>query len=445
MSVSLLSDDDLEGMEAIADDLADTVAKALYAEREVVPFIKGLRDVGKPAYDPPPQVKAYLTDHRALPEWADLEKIRRAEELFAGHQLLVVTALFCASLPECYAIDREAKVLYRSRALADQTLRRVRQTGEFILNVMAPGGLSAQAPRGDAGWEDGRVHALVVRLLHAVMRRLMDAGLPPEITSPSLTEGGERPDIRDPAVQWLFAFAPPDTEAGGMPGVRASAEAIGDEDYTPLNQLQLAFTLLTFHYVIIRGLEAAGVRWKPRDREAYIHAWNVAGHFVGVRHDLMAWTYEEARDLFERIKRLRGGVTEPGKQLTARLLEALQAVVPRDFLDGAPLATMHLMLGPETAGQLGLDAPSRWDRLVARVYLRGVRVLGYVVDTGNLAKTLVRLLRARSTRAYSVALADLSGDRAGLLARVFFRQPKPLSEANVGAEAGADERGEAPT
>jgi hypothetical protein len=178
-----------------------------------------------------------------------------------------------------------------------------------------------------------------------------------------------------------------------------------------------------------------------------MHAWNVAGHFVGIRHDLMAWTYEEAGDLFERIKRLRGGVTEPGRQLTARLLEALQAVVPRDFLDGAPLATMHLMLGPETAGQLGLDTPSRWDRLVAWVYLRGVRLLGTLVDTGNLAKTLVRYLRARSTRVYSVALADLSGDRAGLLARVLFRQPQPLSEAEAGEEAGSGsaERGGAPT
>jgi len=56
---------------------------------------------------------------------------------------------------------------------------------------------------------------------------------------------------------------------------------------TPINQEDLAGTLLSFSYVVADPLRRLGVRVGAKDVDAYLHLWNVIGHLLGVRDELL--------------------------------------------------------------------------------------------------------------------------------------------------------------
>ena len=52
-----------------------------------------------------------------LPEWADMGKIERGQQLFETWGVLIALCLFCASLPSSYAAAKGVKVLYLTARL----------------------------------------------------------------------------------------------------------------------------------------------------------------------------------------------------------------------------------------------------------------------------------------------------------------------------------------
>ena len=64
----------------------------------------------------------------------------------------------------------------------------------------------------------------------------------------------------------------------------------------PINQLQLLGTLLSFSVVGIKALGRSGVRVSPYQAEAYIHVWNLVGHQMGIREDLLPLSWEDSND-----------------------------------------------------------------------------------------------------------------------------------------------------
>ena len=70
----------------------------------------------------------------------------------------------------------------------------------------------------------------------------------------------------------------------------------------PNNQEELAYTLLTFSYVFLRALRRLGIPFTREQEQDYLHAWNVAGHYLGIRRELMVDTMEEAEALFARMQ-----------------------------------------------------------------------------------------------------------------------------------------------
>ena len=55
----------------------------------------------------------------------------------------------------------------------------------------------------------------------------------------------------------------------------------------PVNQEDLAYTLLTFAYLIPYGLERWGCRWTLAEKEAFLHLWKTAGYLLGVHPTLL--------------------------------------------------------------------------------------------------------------------------------------------------------------
>lgn len=334
------SDAALAAARHVADPLADGVIGQLYHEsgrdfqrvaellthmqRNRDPVPEGFPDAVKQ------RVRQYFHESARPLETADADKLAAGEAFFARQPNLALFLFLGASLPECYLMGHGVQVLWRTQQLANNTYRRLQQTTLLVTAVMSGGGFSADG-------EGVRV-AQRVRLMHAAMRHLILHATP---RSPGATT------------------APPTT----------LAEALGRDAWDtpklglPINQEDLAYTLLTFSYVILRGLDTLGSPPSTAEREAWLYCWNITGRILGVREDLLAWTFADAARLFAAIQRRQARGTPEGRALTASLVRAVNERLPDDrALQAATPRLMRLLIGPERAEQLGLPAATAEDR-----------------------------------------------------------------------------------
>jgi ER-bound oxygenase mpaB/B'/Rubber oxygenase, catalytic domain len=302
----------------------------------------------------PPEVAGPLQDYvreaRALPAWADHAAIDRAEQIFLDHGVLSCTLLFCASLPECYVVPDLSEVLHQTGQLERRTEYRIRSTAAMVFPLMMRGGLNAA----DGG---GLAQVLKVRLIHATVRHLILRGSPQEAVA---ALGSQRKMAGAGVVAPMAAAT---AAAGDMhQALFIHGWKLG-EDGLPCNQEELAYTLLTFGYVFLRGLRTLGVGLERRDEEAYLHAWNVVGHVIGIERELMADTMDEAAALFARMQargRAEPVEPDPRPELGRALVQSMARIIPlRLFKPFPALLTRHLC-GPATASDIGLDQHVSW-------------------------------------------------------------------------------------
>lgn len=317
-------------------------------------------------------LEAYVAQARALPDWADAGKIARAEAIFMEHGPLSCTLLFCSSLPECYVMPQLAEVLHIAGQLEQHTEHRIRQTAAMVFPVMMKGGLTD--PEGS-----GVAQVLKVRLIHATIRHLILRGDPQKVRGrvlPQLLAGADRSMHRALAAHgW-------DVDAQGL----------------PCNQIELAYTLLTFSYSFLKSMRTLGLGLPREDEEAYLHAWNVMGHVLGVRRELMAWTMDEAAALFDVLQAqapLLPGQADPRPPLGRALVAAMAHSIRVPVLRGLPVPLTRWLIGPETATRIGIDEHVSWaTRLVFQVgrLLVGVTdgVVGLVVPGFSLSRLFTR-------------------------------------------------------
>jgi ER-bound oxygenase mpaB/B'/Rubber oxygenase, catalytic domain len=126
----------------------------------------------------------------------------------------------------------------------------------------------------------------------------------------------------------------------------------------PINQEDMVYTLMTFSYVVIEGFRSMGYQMTDRQREGYIHCWNVVGYLMGIREELLPASFAEASQLFEAIQRRQHGQSEAGRKLTAALLEAVQDALPGDHHDPLVAALARKLVGDATADTLGIQRPT---------------------------------------------------------------------------------------
>lgn len=283
----------------------------------------------------PPGLVRFFAATAELPPWADLEVIERGNDLLGRYVPQILIALYCASLPSCYAARKGVQVLYLSQRMQKNVYRRILETAQFILDVLDEGGLG---PRGC-----GRRSAQKVRLLHASIRYHL-----------------RRHGRWDPSL-----------------GV-------------PINQEDLAGTLLSFSVAVPEGLQRLGVSLTTDEREAYYHAFRVVGHLLGVDPRVNLERYHDGLALAERIAERQHGPSEEGQLLTANLLAFLAEVLPGQLLDGMPAALIRHLSGDRVADLLAVPQAD-WTR-------------GLI-----------------SPLSWLSAVADEAGDRSALLARLMSR------------------------
>ena len=322
-----------------------------------------------------PPLRGFFERSGQLPSWADPALIRQGEQVFGRYGPHALTALFCASLPSCYAAAKGVQVLHLTARLETDPHRRIVETGQMIVDVMAPGGLAA----GGRGLRS----AQKVRLMHAAVRYLIHH-----------------------SGRWDPAWN------------------------QPINQEDMAGTLLTFSWVVLESVERMGCELSDAERQAYYHAWRVVGYVLGVDERLLPETWEEGSRLWKLIQQRQYGTTSEGQALTQSLLKLLEHILPGNLFDGLPAAFMRHLVGGSTANLLAVPQGD-WTRLL----MGPLRVLGWVSDE------LVDLHGPRAAR-----LTEMFGRRLveGLFwvnrgpERVPFRLPTTLRESwNVrGWEAG---------
>ena len=176
--------------------------------------------------------------------------------------------------------------------------RRIFETAQFVLDVMAEGGIGINGR--------GVRSAQKVRLIHAATRYYI-------LNVPEWKE------------KW-------------------------DMDWgVPINQEDLAGTLMTFSIQILIGLEKFGFDLADDEKEDYLYAWRAIGFVLGVDPNLIPQDVEEATWLAEKIFDRQRAESEAGIALTSALLDFMQDQLPTKILDGLPATIMRHCIDKETA------------------------------------------------------------------------------------------------
>jgi len=286
----------------------------------------------------------YVRQARVLPAWLDAGKIGCAEAVFAGAGMLSFTLLACASLPEAaIAVD----------PLAEPFEDRARSAAALQFALLLPGGLLDPGGAGVA-------EVLRLRLTHALLRHLVVRGNPAEALAHGAAVPALLPEGPD-RYRTLFARGW-DVRANGL----------------PRHQEELATALLSSHYVFLRGLRRLGQRLNKEEEGAWLHAWNVVGHLLGIEQALLPATMKEAAALFARLQRTAqaaagaryaavgrkngrkhgvaaGKAADPRPALAAAMMHAMAGETGSRARKQFPLLLARRLCGPATSLALGLD------------------------------------------------------------------------------------------
>jgi hypothetical protein len=325
----------------------------------------------------------YVQTAQVLPPWADAHKIERAEKLFMDHGALSCILLFCASLPECYVIPDLSSVLHTSGQLEQNAEYRIRSTAAMIFPVMMHGGLGQRGA--------GVAQVLKVRLIHATIRNLILHGSPQNAVAQLLAGGVGRIAPQTPLLK------------GGRQAMFQALYARGwnlQGDGLPCNQEELAYTLLTFGYVFLRSLRRLGIGLPARDEEAYLHAWNVVGHILGIDQTLMVNTMDEGEALMARMQargRAEPVTPDPRPALGRALMMTMENSLPWKIVKPFPELMTRYLCGRDTASDLGLTQPVPWP---SALMFWGVLLLARAIDVVarmvlprfSIVRTLTRIL-----------------------------------------------------
>lgn len=362
MSLDEWNDANLARMRSIGDPLADGAVDALFVAagaggaEKIRQLLRDLlaaertdhgqhvlrRHFGEVSGEAIPEAaQRYFEEAHRLPEWTGRmrarDRIHEGGEFALEFGIMTATILACASLPECYVMKRGVEVLAFTGELDDRTHKRLMETAQFVMDAMTPGQL---VPLGNREPDPehlpiGIASALRVRLMHAAIRHLIQQQ--PE------ADAVEHHDSHPSADAYQKAEPNPPGEM-------------------PINQEDLAYTLMTFSYVPLRVMKQF-MDIPDALADAFILRWNVIGHFMGLRPELLPGDLAEAEILFETIRRRQAGESEAGRHLTQHLLRYVTGLMPWG-LKKLPRLLLYEYVGAGTARWLGVEPLNGFERFL---------------------------------------------------------------------------------
>ena len=308
MSLTVLADDALAALRSIGDPQMEgvlrTPKRTPVAIKAVLAEIRG--QGGLLAFARSEKNSALLL--RAAtgqPEISlDPAKLQEAQRLFAVFGTEISGALLLAALPQSYATEFGAGVLGANAELERDLARRILGTAQFLLVVMQRAKDEADEHRLWAPDAGSKPPALAPWKLCSALR----------IYHHAIRMQLEEKRTSDDAVDQL----------------------LGKHNEPPLNQEDLLGMLLSFSVTVFEVLERYGICWTADEQEAYLHAWDVVGSYLGIGSPGVVVQLEQ-RVGREVAGESWHGLRPPTIADTRALLDQIRA---RQWLDPAPTSVL---------------------------------------------------------------------------------------------------------
>lgn len=303
----------LDEQRLVTDPAADAVVERMVADfgpekaRELFSVL--INNIDVPVDKVPDYVMDYFREQGAVPDGTDMARVVRGQRVFVDFGPAMALMLYFKSLPTCYLAWKLCETLAITGRLDDTRTwpavfsRRVGETTQFVLDVMTPGSLRSDGL--------GIRTTLKVRLVHASIRHFI----------------GQSPKYDEALWQ------------------------------KPINQEDLAHTLLTFGLTMIQGARQMGLKMTDQAAEDFYYAWCLVGHFLGIDPKLIPANIAEAELLQQVLMNRLSGSTEQGKSITKALLDfSREVMLPTDLLDNSPEFLLRYYMGDAQAKLLGVEA-----------------------------------------------------------------------------------------
>lgn len=295
------STEKLQEMRHVCDPLADAVAAKIDRQRPS----QMLDEVEARAASEGGVFKEFLDTVNQVPDWVDWDLVEQARQVSLAFANVRGMALLTSSLIEGYMGSKAVHVLVATGRLYQDVTKRIYETAQMTHNMhqkdgMRPGGA-------------GHRIILEVRLLHAMVRKYLRA---------------KRWDV-----------------------------SLYDE---PINQEDMAFTIIEFDYLSIRGMERMGASLSREDRLAMHHFWRYAAWLHGVDAHFLTDSPEEEIYQYERIADHQYNPNEESHMMAMAVLGAL-AKKPPFYLPVELLYELaRICLGDELADIYQLPRDKKW-------------------------------------------------------------------------------------
>lgn len=336
----------------------DPLADAVVADRVPRQVIDDVLHRRRPSGPVPASLEALRAQLESVPDWVEPDRLRRGSQAYLGIGATWMQLLLGpGSLVNTYRSPGIAVVLTASGRLdTAAAARRISETGAWLGSAVQPDHLRVGAP--------GYVATAQVRLLHAHIR------------------------------QHVTAHGTWDADRWGV----------------PINQADLARTLLDFTYVPMGALRRLGVGLTAAQRDDVHHLFRYVGHLLGLDPILAVDDHAAATALAARLDAVGAAPDDNSRALVDALLtaydELLSPVIhtPRPVTRQLVLALARAFHGPQLCRSVGMSAPAWWALLA-------VRALGLA---NSAARLVHRALPAARQRYVKRAILDIRGHEGTL-------------------------------
>jgi hypothetical protein len=318
METRVWSGELLSSLREVGDPFTDGLIEQTYAEggwEAIIKLNRFLQTWQAPVTDDiVPGIRKFLEEPVEYPAWVNLDQLHEAYNLFYRHPLEVLLVLFLRSFPQFLADADAAQVFYRMDIFKPQTIKRFTfEMIQIIFDILRPGGLFPPPANGE-----GITALKKLRLHHSVIRFQLH---------------------NEPKLQ-------PWDPAWGV----------------PINQEDLACSLLAFSLWDLDGLKKLHISLAAREQEATLLLWNVIGYLLGLRDELRPVNLEEATELLRQIGLRQFRPSKAATTLVRQLLGVASDMLPWCF-KGVPLILMRFLMDPFFIKLLKVPrafGPTRW-------------------------------------------------------------------------------------
>lgn len=246
--------------------------------------------------------KAFLDHCNTVPGWVDFAELDRGRRVFLRYAPLQGLVLLCSSLVEGYSFNKPAQVLVATGRLQKDVTRRIYETGQLLHNMVGEGGIEPGSI--------GHRTLMEVRLVHSAVRQFL----------------------------W---------HSGKWDAAKYDQ---------PINQEDMAGTVLEFDFMVARGIEKLGVSLTDYEKRAMHYYWRYAGYLLGVDEALLTATIEEQYILALQLMSHLYSPTPDSEKLAKALLRDMADKPPFMLSEDLLLAFSEYLLGPIVAKDLKIEA-----------------------------------------------------------------------------------------